>query len=1096
MIQNEYGNLKEYINNVSFFTEFNTINVYEEHRDTYEKFKGNKVLDDEVTVIKGVTDYLGVKVDGELKEIYLDSGIYTREAFVDMLDDKLWDVDRNLIPSLDKNNVLSLSAENCKKIDGLVGGALSFFYEYHISMGAGTVFGSSDLSGKLDIITGSNDKFTFTIEDKRYNVKFPPTPYPPYMGKGYTADEIVNIMQEQLDAQGADVKVYMNGNQIALDAGYRIIDGFAGNMIKIDGITSILYDNAKHGKIHKTQGYATGRVSINSPIEIKEGENDTISFYLDDDNSSEKNIVLEGKTYNTIGEIVDEVNKKLEEQNIEAFAEASGTNLKISSKKLGYGSKIKLLDTANGYDTFFREKTTTTNYPYTSTGGKTTASITGRHGIESSTTIETGVNDTIKITVDGTTKDVVLGANTYSHEELIDEINKKLEEQSLNITASMLTSGGKGAIKLTYKEEGTGSISISPDANGYIPLFCEITEVIPTYNNGETIANPPPEGSTTPTYDYKSAYVMSSNFFNGITIDGSNDKLNFNVSGINANVNLTHGRFNSINEFKDSLQKSINNAGIENVQVKIYNSNKIVLETKEKGEKQYFSGLSGSGYKDIFVGENILKPYSNTGTTTYSYIQGRSSIGNNFEINSTNKNLSFDYIEDGKITNVSIELEEKTYATRGELINEINNKLGSIPITAKGYGSDAIELIVNNGGNNYKMENFSGGFYDNVFKSAVESVILPDEGDGYTNSYSEQQCYIVGRKDISNGVVINPGINDVLTFDLRDNGSIKKTISIKIPAEHHSPQNLINKINEELQKQGITNVKAEYGTVNTGTTADDSNKLVLRYINEEEGYYTIDGVRGNSAYSIFYNASGDPIPTYTVGIINLSEGVTIAAGENDTFTFDVDKKENTITLSEGEYTAETLLQEINNKLSGINSEVVASYYEGRLKLGYKGVGFHTIDNIRGNARDTLFMELKGRDEVIQNYVQAGANEKEGLVLEPFYMSSELLRINTTLIGSRKLSQKSLIRLDSALKSVLEKRGQAGAYQNRLESIYRNNENYAKNLQASESRITDLDMAKEVMEFVKTQILGQVSQAMLAQSNDQSQRLIQLFLDRK
>ncbi|SNV81314.1 flagellin [Clostridium cochlearium] len=477
MIQNEYGNLKEYINNVSFFTEFNTINVYEEHRDTYEKFKGNKVLDDEVTVIKGVTDYLGVKVDGELKEIYLDSGIYTREAFVDMLDDKLWDVDRNLIPSLDKNNVLSLSAENCKKIDGLVGGALSFFYEYHISMGAGTVFGSSDLSGKLDIITGSNDKFTFTIEDKRYNVEFPPTPYPPYMGTGYTADEIVNIMQEQLDAQGADVKVYMNGNQIALDAGYRIIDGFAGNMIKIDGITSILYDNAKHGKIHKTQGYATGRVSINSPIEIKEGENDTISFYLDDDNSSEKNIVLEGKTYNTIGEIVDEVNKKLEEQNIEAFAEASGTNLKISSKKLDYGSKIKLLDTANGY----------------------------------------------------------------------------------------------------------------------IPLFCEITEVSPTYNNGETIANPPPEGSTTPTYEYKSTYVMSGNSFNGITIDGSNDKLNFNVSGTNVSVNLTHGRFNSINEFKDSFQKDIDNAGIENVQVKIYNSNKIGLETKEKGKDQYFSGLSGSG---------------------------------------------------------------------------------------------------------------------------------------------------------------------------------------------------------------------------------------------------------------------------------------------------------------------------------------------------------------------------------------------------------------------------------------------------------------------------------------------------------------------
>jgi flagellin len=57
------------------------------------------------------------------------------------------------------------------------------------------------------------------------------------------------------------------------------------------------------------------------------------------------------------------------------------------------------------------------------------------------------------------------------------------------------------------------------------------------------------------------------------------------------------------------------------------------------------------------------------------------------------------------------------------------------------------------------------------------------------------------------------------------------------------------------------NVRAEYGKVNTGTTADDSNKLVLRYINEENGTYVIDGVGGSSAYSVFYNASGEPSPT-------------------------------------------------------------------------------------------------------------------------------------------------------------------------------------------------------------------------------------------
>jgi len=1097
MINKEYVQLREQIESIRKYSEFNTIPVYEQHKSIFKEIGGNKELNNDITVVEGITDYLGVFVDGNLQEIHLESGNYTKEDFIDMLDDKLWEVDKDIIVHFDDEDRLHISGENYKNIS-LIGGAAGFFYEYHIGRGVGVVFGKSDLSGKLDIIKGSNDNFTFTIYDKKYNVNFPPTPYPPYMGKGYTADEIVNIMQEQLDVQGANVKVFMNGNNIALDAGDRIIDGFAGNMIKIDGITSILYDNAKHGAIHKTKGYTTGRVSISSPIEIKKGVNDTISFYLDGDNSSEKNIVLEGKTYNTIGEIVDEVNKKLEEQNIEAFAEASGTNLKISSKKLGYGSKIKLLDTANGYDTFFRKKTTTTNSPYTSTGRKTTASIIGRHGIESSTIIDTGVNDTIKITVDGTTKDIVLDANTYSHEELIDEINKKLEEKSLNITASMLTSGGKGAIKLTYKEEGTGSISISPDANGYIPLFCEITEVSPTYNNGETIAKPPLEGSTTPTYEYKPAYVMSGNSFNGITIDGSNDKLNFNVSGTNASVNLTHGRFNSINEFKDSLQKSIDNAGIENVQVKIYNSNKIGLETKEKGKEQYFSGLSGNGYKDIFVGESIHKPYSSydTGTTTYSYIQGRSSIGNNFEINSTNKDLSFDYIEDGKTTNVSIELEEKTYATREELINEINNKLGPIPITAKGCGSDAIELIADNGGSNYRMKNFLGGFYDNIFKSAVESVILPDEGDGYTNSYSEQQCYIVGRKDISNGVVINPNINDVLTFDLSKSSSIVETVSLQITPEHYTPKKLVDEINKQLDEKGISYVRAEYGTVNTGTTTDDSNKLVLRYINEENGSYVIDGIRGNSAYSIFYDASGEPTPTYTVGVLDLSRGVDIVKGENDTFIFDVNEEKVIIELEEGKYTSEELLAYINEKLEEIDVGIDASYFEGRLKLGFKELGYNTIDNIRGNAAGTLFFSIDSRKDPLQYHAQIGSNAEDLMDLDIFHSGTNLLRINTTRINNKRTAEKSLTRIDYALNLLSSQKGRVGAYQNRLESIYRNNENYAENLQASQSRITDLDMAKEVMEFVKTQILGQVSQAMLAQSNGQSQRLIQLFLDRK
>ncbi|MEH7384262.1 flagellin [Bacillus sp. JJ1521] len=74
----------------------------------------------------------------------------------------------------------------------------------------------------------------------------------------------------------------------------------------------------------------------------------------------------------------------------------------------------------------------------------------------------------------------------------------------------------------------------------------------------------------------------------------------------------------------------------------------------------------------------------------------------------------------------------------------------------------------------------------------------------------------------------------------------------------------------------------------------------------------------------------------------------------------------------------------------------------------------------------------------------------------------------------------------------EKRATFGAQQNRLEHILNNNENYKENLQASESRIRDVDMASEMMNLTKRNILTQASQAMLAQANGQPQAILQLL----
>ncbi len=83
-------------------------------------------------------------------------------------------------------------------------------------------------------------------------------------------------------------------------------------------------------------------------------------------------------------------------------------------------------------------------------------------------------------------------------------------------------------------------------------------------------------------------------------------------------------------------------------------------------------------------------------------------------------------------------------------------------------------------------------------------------------------------------------------------------------------------------------------------------------------------------------------------------------------------------------------------------------------------------------------------------------------------------------------------VDGALRTVNKQRADLGAYQNRLEYAMEGLAIGAENLQAAESRIRDTDMAEEMMQFVKNQILTQSSTAMLAQANQKGQTVLQLF----
>ena len=96
------------------------------------------------------------------------------------------------------------------------------------------------------------------------------------------------------------------------------------------------------------------------------------------------------------------------------------------------------------------------------------------------------------------------------------------------------------------------------------------------------------------------------------------------------------------------------------------------------------------------------------------------------------------------------------------------------------------------------------------------------------------------------------------------------------------------------------------------------------------------------------------------------------------------------------------------------------------------------------------------------------------------------------LGAPDDANRAIGTLDEALKKINKQRADLGAYQNRLEMTVKGLDIGAENLQASESRIRDTDMAGEMVEFTKDQVLSQAGTAMLAQANQSSQNVLSLL----
>lgn len=141
---------------------------------------------------------------------------------------------------------------------------------------------------------------------------------------------------------------------------------------------------------------------------------------------------------------------------------------------------------------------------------------------------------------------------------------------------------------------------------------------------------------------------------------------------------------------------------------------------------------------------------------------------------------------------------------------------------------------------------------------------------------------------------------------------------------------------------------------------------------------------------------------------------------------------------------------------------------------------------------TTMSSIKNYDLVNSFAIQCSSSRDDSLVIETHRVNSDVLGIKHLNISTQDNAKEALAVIEDAGALVSSYRSELGAFQNRLEHSFNNNENKAENTTAAESRIRDTDMAEEMVRFSTSNILAQAGQSMMAQANQSTSGILSLL----
>lgn len=193
-----------------------------------------------------------------------------------------------------------------------------------------------------------------------------------------------------------------------------------------------------------------------------------------------------------------------------------------------------------------------------------------------------------------------------------------------------------------------------------------------------------------------------------------------------------------------------------------------------------------------------------------------------------------------------------------------------------------------------------------------------------------------------------------------------------------------------------------------------------------------------------------------------------------------------------------------NDVSVTRDELIANYSKNAISkmLGATKVDWNATDYTRVSVSgdenpNVAIRSLFETDVDAPEYqkginIQCSSNVGDSVKIPRFALHTVALRLYRMNVMSHESASEAISNVEDALSKLSSMRSTYGAYQNRLEHTYASRGNMEENIQAAESRIRDTDMADEMVELSKNNILSQVGEAMMAQANRSKEGILKLL----